>query len=171
MKKYHIGKSKVHGKGIILDRDVKKDEFIFKFEGKTTVNPPGIGNWREGPNWLQIGYVEWVIPGANSTGIYLNHSCNPTAGVKGKNKIVAVKPLKKGTEVTIDYALSETYPLWHLVCNCGSKNCRKVVKPYQDLPQRRKDKYKDYTSKYIKDMKVHLSWEDYIKLSKPRKKK
>lgn len=34
MKKYHIDKSSIHGKGIILDKDVKKDETIFIFVGK-----------------------------------------------------------------------------------------------------------------------------------------
>ena len=168
MKKYHIGKSKVFGEGIILNKNIRKDEFIFKLEGKTIVNPPG--SWRTGPNWFQVGYVEWIIPKPGSPGRYLNHSCSPTAGVKGKNTIVAMKPSKKGEEITIDYALSETYPLWHMVCECKSKNCRKVIKPYQDLSQQRKDKYRDYTSKYIKDMKAHLSWREYIESLKPRKK-
>lgn len=69
-----------------------------------------------------------------------------------------------GEEVAIDYALSETYPLWHMRCYCGAKNCRKVVKPYQDMPSWRMKKYIKYTSQYILDMKMHLSWKEYIAL-------
>lgn len=159
-KKYIIGKSDINGKGIILAKDVKKDEVILIFKGKEVCYTEGV--WWRGPNWLQVGYVRWIKPEPGAVGNYLNHSCNPTAGIHGKNKIVATRPLKKGEEVTIDYALSETYPLWHMRCRCGSANCRKVVKPYQDLSEQRKRKYIPYTSKYILDMKMHLSWKEYL---------
>ena len=163
MKKYFIGKSKINGKGIILNKDVAKDEIIFRFTGEKIKNQ--LKPWYHGPNWLQVGYLEWIIPSPGSAGNYLNHSCNPNAGIKGKNTIVAMRPIVKGEEVTIDYALSETFPLWHMKCRCKSKNCRKLVKPYQDLPIQRQKKYMEYTSKYIKDLKMHLSWEEYIKLN------
>jgi hypothetical protein len=166
MKKYFIGNSPIHGKGIILNQNVKKDETIFVFTGKEVTITSN--DWYHGPCNLQVGYAKWIVPKPNSAGIHLNHSCNPTAGVKGKNTIVAMRPLKKGEEVTIDYALSETYPLWHMRCHCKSKNCRKVVKPYQDLSTQRMKKYAKYTSKYILDMKMHLSWEEYIALKKKK---
>ncbi len=166
MKKYHIGKSKINGKGVILDRDVKKDETIFVFIGQEiTVTS---GDWFHRPCSLQVGYAKWLMPRPESAGRYLNHSCNPTAGVRGKNKIVAIRNLKKGEEATIDYALSETYPLWHMQCHCKAKNCRKIVKPYQDMPSQRKKKFLKYTSKYITDMKMHLNWKEYIALEKKR---
>lgn len=163
MKKYFIGKSKINGKGIILNKDVAKDEIIFRFTGKTIKDKL---NWYHGPNWLQVGYTEWIIPKPGSAGNYLNHCCNPNAGIKGKNTIVAMGPISKGEEITIDYALSETFPLWHMKCSCKSKNCRKIVKPYQDMAAQRQKRYIEYTSKYIKDLKMHLNWEEYIKLKK-----
>lgn len=168
MKKYVIAKSGIHGKGIILTKDVKKDETIFIFRGKK-VEYTG-GAWFYMPNALQIGYVKWIVPDKKSVGTYLNHCCSPSAGVKGKNKIVAMRPLRKGEEITIDYALSETYPLWHMKCKCGAKNCRKIVKPYQDMPAWRMKKYVDYTSKYILDMKMHLNWNEYMSTHKPSTK-
>ncbi len=161
MKKYFIGKSKVHKKGIILQQNVKKNETIFIFKGKEICYTGGV--WRQGPNWLQVGYVRWIESAIGSPGRYLNHSCSPTAGVHGRNTIVAMRPLKRGEEITIDYALSETYPLWHMRCRCKSSNCRKFVKPYQDLSDQRKTKFISYTSKYILDMTMHLSWRDYLR--------
>ena len=167
MKKYTIEKSAIHRKGIFLSRDVEKDEIIFIFKGEEVCYTGG--DWQKGPNWLQIGYVRWIKPDPGAVGNYLNHSCNPTAGIRGKNTIVAIRPLKKGEEVTIDYALNETYPIWHMNCRCGSKNCRRVVKPYQDLSDQRKRKYVKYTSKYILDMKMHLSWKEYLDWKKAKK--
>lgn len=169
MQKCSIGKSAIHGKGVILNRDVKKDEVIFIFKGKEICYTGE--TYRQGQNWLQVGYVRWIEPTPNTPGVYLNHSCNPTAGIHGRNTIVAMRPLKKGEEVTIDYALSETFPLWHMRCKCGSANCRKVVKPYQDLSDQRKRKFIPYTSKYILDMKMHLSWQEYFQYKKNNARK
>lgn len=164
MKKYQIGKSKIQGKGIILTRDVKKDKTIFVFRGKEILYTGGA--WHHNPNRLQVGYVRWIEPALDAAGSFLNHSCSPTAGIHGKNKIVAIRNLKKGEEVTIDYALSETYPLWHMRCRCKSPNCRQFVKPYQDLSEQRKRKFVSYTSRYILDMNMHLSWNQYLPLKK-----
>jgi hypothetical protein len=164
MQKYFIGKSAIHGKWVILNRDVKKNEVIFIFRGKEICYTGGA--WQLDPTSLQVGYVRWIKPASDTPGAYLNHSCDPTAGIRGKSTIVAMRPLKKGEEVTIDYALSETYPLWHMRCTCGSANCRKVVKPYQDLSDQRKRKFIRYTSKYILDMKMHLSWQEYLRWKK-----
>jgi len=169
MKKYHIGKSEIHRQGIILDQDVHKDETIFVFKGREVTITSG--DWFHGPNWLQVGYAKWLVPRPGSTGEYLNHSCSPTAGIHGKNTIVAMRHLKKGEEITIDYALSETYPLWHMRCHCKAKNCRKVVKPYQDMPSQRMKKYIKYTSQYILDMKLHLNWEEYLAWKKQKRGK
>ena len=160
VRKYHIGKSAINGKGIILDTDVKKDEIIFRFTGKVVRNPSM--PWHYGRAWLQTGYAEWVVPARGAPGNYLNHSCNPNAGLRGRNTIVAMRTIKKGEEAAVDYALSETLPLWHIRCNCKAKNCRKLVKPYQDLPHQRQRKYVKYTAQYIKDMKMHLSWAEYL---------
>jgi len=165
MKKYCIAKSAIHGKGIFLTRDVKKDETILIFRGKEIVDPD-VGHWWYNPRALQSGYAKWIVPEKGSACGYLNHCCSPTAGVKGKKRIVAMRPLKKGEEVTIDYALSETYPLWHMRCHCKAKNCRKVVKPYQDMPAWRMKRYVNYTSQYILDMKLHLNWDEYLKSKK-----
>ncbi len=93
MKKYSIGKSRIHGKGIILSKDVKKNEAIFVFKGKDIYYSGGI--WWKEPDSLQVGYIHWIKPLAGSPGAYLNHSCNPTAGIRGNRIIVAMQPLKK----------------------------------------------------------------------------
>lgn len=160
MKKYRIDSSPIQGKGIYLNKAVKKDETIFVFSGEEKTITSRL--WFHNPNALQVGYAKWLAPKKGATGQFLNHSCSPSAGLKGNTKIVAMRDLKKDEEVTIDYALSETYPLWHMKCMCGEKNCRKVVKPYQDMPAWRMKKYAKYTAQYILDMKIHLSWDEYL---------
>lgn len=57
-----------------------------------------------------------------------NHSCNPnTSHCSRIGMDIALRDIKKGEEITYEYAfllLSGE----KLVCNCESKNCRKVIK-------------------------------------------
>ncbi len=36
---------------------------------------------------------------------YINHSCNPNAGFKGQIFMVAMRKIKRGEEITYDYAM------------------------------------------------------------------
>src|SRR5579872_3758479 len=53
----------------------------------------------------------------------INHSCNPNCGIKGALKIVAMRNIKKGEEITFDYAMSESSN-YKFKCNCDATNCR-----------------------------------------------
>jgi len=57
----------------------------------------------------------------------VNHSCVPNCGMQGNFKIVAMRDIKSGEEITIDYAMVENSD-YELECSCGSKTCRAAVK-------------------------------------------
>lgn len=64
---------------------------------------------------------------------FINHSCNPnTAGELEFFTLRAKKNIKKGEEITYDYA--EDYKFWKyrpfrkFKCYCGAKNCRKIIR-------------------------------------------
>ena len=55
----------------------------------------------------------------------MNHSCN--ANIKNiEGYDTAIKDIKEGEEITCNY-LDETIPFITMNCNCGSKDCRKVL--------------------------------------------
>jgi SET domain-containing protein len=56
---------------------------------------------------------------------YGNHSCDPNAEMNDSG-LVAERDIKVDEEITSDYALHSSKD-WSMVCNCGAKNCRKVV--------------------------------------------
>ena len=51
--------------------------------------------------------------------------------------------IKKGVEITFDYAMNNI-DNWKMECNCGSKNCRKVISTFDVLDEKTKKKYLDY---------------------------
>lgn len=58
-----------------------------------------------------------------------NHSCSPNAGFRGAIHVVALRDIKAGEQVTIDYAtcVSAEHEAFRMECVCGSPECRKVV--------------------------------------------
>ena len=55
---------------------------------------------------------------------YINHSCDPNAGLAGQITIVAMQAIHPGEEVTIDYAMCDGSPYDEFDCACGSACCR-----------------------------------------------
>ena len=55
---------------------------------------------------------------------FINHSCEPNAGLDGQIAIVAMHRIHAGEEVTIDYAMCDGSAYDEFVCACGSTACR-----------------------------------------------
>ncbi|NJN44660.1 MAG: SET domain-containing protein [Anaerolineae bacterium] len=55
---------------------------------------------------------------------YINHSCNPNAGLVGQLTLVAMRNIKPGEEIGFDYATADSTPYDEFDCECGANNCR-----------------------------------------------
>ena len=132
-----------NGKGLFANKNFRKGETVLEFKGK-------IVGWTRATNRsLQIEDHKWIRPFQNSLESYINHSCNPTCGIKKLNMIVAMKLIKKGDEITFDYSTTVGENYWKMTCLCGSKNCRKIIGPYKFLTRKLKKKYKGWESDYL----------------------
>jgi hypothetical protein len=70
---------------------------------------------------------------------YMNHSCDPTVEIIDYDLWVTRRDVKKGEELTYDYAMSEVAFSRLPVCLCGSGLCRgKVTKNDYQLSEVRK---------------------------------
>ncbi len=57
-------------------------------------------------------------------GDFINHSCNPNAGMSGQITVVAMRDITVGEEVCFDYAMTDSAPYDEFSCGCGAVNCR-----------------------------------------------
>ena len=55
---------------------------------------------------------------------FINHSCEPNAGLGGQIAIIAMQRILPGDEVTIDYAMCDGSRYDEFDCECGSSACR-----------------------------------------------
>lgn len=150
MRKVYVSQTKSTGKGLFAKKDFKKDEVLFVIKGTIRHGAYISGFYSEGPNWVTIAKNTWLSPFDQNPWRYINHSCDPNAGLKGKVTVVAMKNIKKDEQVTIDYSITEDDPYWKMNCRCGEKNCRKVIKSIRYLPLKIFRKYDNYIPNYLK---------------------
>jgi hypothetical protein len=83
---------------------------------------------------------------------YLNHSCDPNIGFRDAISIVAIRDIRCGEELMIDYAFWECDPTWQLknICNCGAQCCRKHVTGEDWKAIKPTDKLFKYFSPFLK---------------------
>lgn len=142
----------VLGYGVFAKKPIKKGEVIFIIKGKKI--PLKIKDTNDSallPNAISLGKELWLDPFKENPLTYLNHSCNPNSALKGSVSVVAIKPIKKNEQVTIDYSITEWDKYWKLdkVCKCGSKDCRKTIRSIHSLPLKIYSRYLPYIPKFL----------------------
>jgi len=55
---------------------------------------------------------------------FINHSCDPNAGLRDSVTLVAMRDIARGEEVCFDYAMADSTPYDEFDCLCGSERCR-----------------------------------------------
>lgn len=81
-----------------------------------------------------------------------NHSCDGNTGwVEDGTRMVAIRDIAKGEEITFDYATSEVRDYGFVDCMCGAKECRKTVGPDDYLKSDVQAKYKGFFMPFIQD--------------------
>ena len=124
-----VKNSMKHEKGLFALKDFKKGEIIYILDKGKVITSEEIKNLSE----IDKGHMEKI--GENQyeiiefPGYYINHSCESNAGekIEGAHRIgVALKDIRKGDEITIDYDKIEFFEP-PFKCYCGSKKCRGFV--------------------------------------------
>lgn len=157
--KTEVKESSSHGKGNFAVQNIQKGELLMVFGGyimtrteeralPEEINDNGIFVTPD----LVIGIRNLSeIEGAT----YVNHSCEPNAGIKGQIFLVAMRDIATGEEITFDYAMalhrSPGNPPYSFACTCVTKTCRKQITDTDwQLPELQK-KYAGYFQYYLEE--------------------
>jgi hypothetical protein len=88
---------------------------------------------------LQVGigrFVDLLPPGR-----YLNHSCDPNAGIVDERALIALREIVPGEEIRFDYSTTMLEDHWTMECRCGEYLCRRVVLDFHHLPPITQNRY------------------------------
>ena len=117
----YIGRSAIHGEGMIAGRRFEAGEPVWRLTGK-----PVFGAVTEsGPNYIGLGPDVWIDPDLPLD--HINHHCAPNAAFGPRRQLLALRPIEAHEEVTIDYSTTEADPAWSMRCGCGAAECRGML--------------------------------------------
>lgn len=146
-KKLEIRKSKISGKGVFSKRLIKNGETICLLKGEICDLDEMMARVDEGIEGSSdpLGIANELYLDLDELSRTFNHSCYPNSFIKGKNRLVAIRDIKKDEEITYDYSTtmndnekkikSAGGELWTCKCKCGAKNCRKIINQFRKLPK------------------------------------
>jgi len=80
---------------------------------------------------------------------HVNHSCDPNCGIHGSFEFVAMRDIKLGEEITIDYAMIDSSD-YKIECKCGSSLCRSIITGNDWKSPELQKRYAGYFSEYLK---------------------
>jgi hypothetical protein len=72
----------------------------------------------------------------------INHSCSPNAGLRFTANgvfLVAIRPIAPGEEISWDYSTTLKESNWHMICQCRSPECRRVIGNFETLAPERQE--------------------------------
>lgn len=99
---------------------------------------------------IQVDDLLYLAPiGMEEPADYVNHSCNPNAGIRGQIILVAMRPIAAGEEITFDYAMSDSSSFDEFECACGAPTCRGRVSGNDWQRPELWERYDGYFSAYL----------------------
>lgn len=101
-----------------------------------------------------------VSPRDPEPGDFVNHSCEPNAGLGSSITLIAMRNINPGEEICFDYAMSDGTPYDEFDCQCGSALCRGRVTGQdwqrEDLQRRYAGYFSPYLQRRINRIKLFL---------------
>jgi len=129
-------------KGLFAVEAIAKDEILIDLNGEEILSFPTRRS-------LQIGEGKHAF-GREETVGYLNHSCDPNVFLDFSCLCVrALKDIRAGEEVTINYSATEYEMHDPFPCECGSPDCLRIIRGFKFLTRGQQLKLKPYLAPYL----------------------
>jgi uncharacterized protein len=98
---------------------------------------------------LQVEDDLYLLTTNEGAADWVNHSCDPNAGLDGQIVLVALRDIRAGEEVTFDYATSDASPYDEFECGCASRRCRGHVTGSDWRLPELQQRYEGHFSPYV----------------------
>jgi uncharacterized protein len=127
------------GYGLVAVRAFEKDEVIFEVTGDlVSLDRLNEKYGEDSANSFQVGADAYIYP--SGPGRYVNHSCEPNAGLINDVQMIALRPIQAGEPICFDYSTCMSENLWTMPCLCGEARCRGTITDFHNLPSLLKSK-------------------------------
>ena len=126
-----VRESPIHGRGLFARNAIAKGEIVAVKGGHVLTGP----QWRAleptlGSAEIQIAEDLFIAPVDQDERpgcmLYVNHCCDPNVAIQGQIVLVAMRDVRAGEELTIDWATTDDLDE-EMPCRCGSPSCRGTI--------------------------------------------
>jgi SET domain len=101
------------GKGLFAKRSFRASDPIFAIEGCVIHRRNrSVVEAIQYPNAVGMARHKWIDPSPNNPLRFINHSCDANVGYREDGRFVALRDIRKGHELTLDYSITESDLLW-----------------------------------------------------------
>jgi len=153
--KVELKASSLGGQGVFARQRIEAGEVIAEFDGE--IYPFTYPGWTEDLLNHTVQFERFRFRDATGLARYLNHSCEPNCGIKDLFKIVAMRPIDPGEEVTFDYEMTEDSEWWRMRCQCGTPSCRRIIGAYRSMPPEVRARYRGFISEWLTEAEKNSS--------------
>ena len=122
--------SAIHGRGLFARGDrARRDR---RRQGRPRPHAPAVegAGAQLGSAEIQLTEDLFIAPGTqderHGSMLYVNHCCDPNVAIQGQIVLVAMRDIRAGEELTIDWATTDDLDE-EMRCRCGSPHCRGVI--------------------------------------------
>ena len=106
------------GQGVFAEERIEVGEVIAEFDGD--IYPFEHPGWTEDLLNHTIQFERYSFRDSTGLARRINHSCEPNCGIKARFKVVAMRAIEPGEEITWDYEMTEDSVWWRMKCQCGA---------------------------------------------------
>ena len=136
--------------GIFCSQPIRKGEVVALWGGRilqASEIDPTIPNFTQ--QVLQIEDEFFLMAPSMEPSDCFNHSCEPNVGMTGQIGLIAMRDIRDGEEICLDYAMCDGSSYDEFDCSCGTPNCRsRITGDDWKLPELW-DRYDGYFSPYL----------------------
>ncbi len=136
--------------GVFCREPVARDEIVALWGGKILSAEeidPSMPNFTQ--QVLQIEDNFFLLNPEMDASDCFNHSCEPNVGLSGQIGLIAMRDIKVGEEVCLDYAMCDGSDYDEFDCSCGAPTCRGRVTGQDWKRPELWDRYDGYFSPYL----------------------
>ncbi len=138
------------GRQVVALRRIVVGEIVAIFGG-SVIDTLGVKRLRPAQRrrTLQIEDDYFIVSNVDGPADWINHSCEPSCGLRGATTLVALREIAEGEEITFDYAMSDGSSYDEFECACGTPSCRGFVSGSDWARPDLRERYDGYFSPYL----------------------